>query len=138
MLRSRVPVLAAAAAFMLLAAAGCSEDKELRIEKISPKEGPPFGDEVVHIYGNGFQQGQAKNVQIFFDDTPASKVSIVSDDEIAVRTPSGAEGDTVDILILFEDGGEKRIKDAYTYKAAERLNVNDLVGKDGEQGEDEE
>jgi hypothetical protein len=131
MLRSRVSLIAATAAFLLLAAAGCSEDKELRIEKISPKEGAPSGDEVVRIYGNGFQQGQARNVQVYFGTSPAAKVSIVSDDEIAVHTPgSGGAEKTVDILIVFDDGMEKRVKDAYTYKEPTRLDVGDLVGEE--------
>ena len=42
----------------------------------------------------------------------------VSDDEISVQVPPGSAGEVVDVVLVFELGGELSLRGAYTYAAA--------------------
>jgi len=108
-------VLLAALVFLSLGSAGCEDEKGLKIKSISPKTGPADGGGNVTIHGNGFKQGGALSVQVYFGDKLARFLSFDGDDKMLVAPPPGEVGVTVDVQVIFGDGREHKFPGAYSY-----------------------
>jgi hypothetical protein len=89
-------------------------DDKLRVIDIDPITGPAEGGNAVKIRGSNFRTGGA--VKVTFKKLEAD-VLRVSDDEISVQVPAGSAGDIVDVVLVFEYGGELSLRGAYTYAA---------------------
>lgn len=111
----------------LIAATGCDKDKKLRVASLSPEEGPP--GKKITIFGNGFQQGGMKRVEVFFGDYRADVRGYDGDDKLIVIAPTGPKlGETVVVKVHFIGrGSADHLR--YTYKLPpKRLTTGDLVG----------
>lgn len=123
-----------------LAAAACGEtDRTLKVTGIEPERGDINGDTYVMIKGNRFVADGPRKADVYFgtQQTGYRKGSVVrfaSDKQLIVRTPGGKPGEVVDVLVMFEPGGQLRIPSAFTYvEKAGAPSVNDLgTGKDAE------
>lgn len=111
----------------LVVATGCDKDKKLRVASLSPDHGPP--GKKITIYGNGFQQGGMKRVEVFFGDYRADVRGYDGDDKLIVIAPSGPTlGKTVVVKVNFIGRGSvDHLR--YTYKLPpKRMTTKDLVG----------
>lgn len=130
---SHVVALAAALAATCLLGA-CSEDTKLKVTGIEPSKGDFAGGTRVVIKGNRFIKDGQRNAKVYFGDCatigdnckPARVLGFRGDSELLVQAPGGQIGDTVDVLIIFEPGGEITLKDKYTYVQEGKADVGDL------------
>jgi hypothetical protein len=104
-----------------LAAAACGEtDRTLKVTGIEPERGDINGDTHVIIKGNRFVADGPRKADVYFgtQQTGFRKGTVVrfaSDKQLIVRTPGGKTGEVVDVLVMFEPGGQLRIPSAFTY-----------------------
>ena len=127
----RAAFAAAVTALLLAAGAGCSKKKGLRVTGIEPTSGPAAGNTTVTIHGNGFQEGGAKGVKVYFGDREARVLGFVGDDTLKVEAPAGEVGKAVDVLVVFDDARSLPYEKAFTYtEATDQFNVDSLVEGD--------
>jgi hypothetical protein len=116
-----------------LATAACGEtDRTLKVTGIEPDRGDINGDTYVMIKGNRFVADGPRKADVYFgtQQTGYRKGSVVrfaSDKQLIVRTPGGKPGEVVDVLVMFEPGGQLRIPNAFTYvEKGSGPSINDL------------
>src|SRR4051812_3878510 len=105
-------VLAACAA---LGATACKTDLSLQVNSIDPDRGDVEGGTYVRIKGNGFLNDDKgnptpANAKVYFGARQGEVVRFASGSEIIVQAPGGKPNETVDVLIIFEGRGEKKIE----------------------------
>src|SRR5258706_15215818 len=100
---------------LCLLAAGCKEDKKLKVTGISPNKGDYEGGQLVLITGNRFTADGVRSVKVYFGGVPAQVLRFEGDDKLKVLAPGGKVGDTVDIKFYFEPGGVLNVPKAFTY-----------------------
>src|SRR5437588_6352388 len=119
-------------ALMLLFVVGLvacgSSDNKLKVTGIEPEKGDVEGGTYVKIYGNRFIADGARNAKVYFGKRQGTVVRFASDSELVVEAPGGAPNETVDVLIIFEPGGELKIAKGFTFveKNEKSPSVNDL------------
>lgn len=101
---------------LVLSLTGCgSKDSKLKVTGIEPDRGDVQGGTLVNIKGNGFIDGGTHNAKVFFGKAQGTVVRFASDSELRVQAPGGKANDTVDVLIVFEPGGEIKLPKAFTF-----------------------
>jgi hypothetical protein len=122
--RSMRPLLVATA--LALCFGGCGgSDTKLKVTGIDPEKGDAAGGTYVKIYGNAFTTPDARGAKIYFGSRKGTVVRFASDRELVVEAPSGTPNQTVDVLVIFEPGGELKIPKAFTFveKTAPNIDV---------------
>ncbi len=109
-----------------LGLAACGNDGSLKVTGIEPQTGDIEGGQTVAIHGQGFRT-VTRNVKVYFGGA-AGTVTRIGNDEIIVQAPGGKLG-PVDVLVVFEPGGEHPYKNGFTFVQKEDVNVKDLGGK---------
>ena len=99
---------------MALAACG-SSDTKLKVTGIEPEKGDVDGGTYVRIKGNRFIADGARNAKVFFGSRQGTVVRFASDSELIVEAPGGKPNEQVDVLIIFEPGGELKINKGFTF-----------------------
>jgi len=109
--------------------AGCkSNDGRLLVTAVEPREGDAAGGSYVAIKGQNFKN-ITRNAKVYFGDRQGN-VTRISDDEIIVQAPGGRPGEVVDILVVFEPGGElPPLKNAFKFVEHQEAGVEDLGAK---------
>jgi hypothetical protein len=117
-----------------LAAAACGEtDRTLKVTGLEPENGDINGDTHVIIKGNRFVADGPRKADVYFGTQQSgyrkgTVVRFASDKQLIVRTPGGKQGEVVDVLVMFEPGGQLRIPNAFTYvEKGAGPSVNDLT-----------
>ena len=114
---------------MLVGLVACgSTDTKLKITGIEPDKGDAGGGTYVRIHGNRFVADGARSAKIYFGSRQAATPRFASDSEMIVEAPGGKPNETVDVLVIFEPGGELKLKNAFTFveKEQQQMNVKDL------------
>ena len=128
----RLPVLPLLLLVVGLTACG-SNDTKLKVTGIEPEKGDVEGGTYVRIKGNRFIADGARNAKVYFGSRQGTVVRFASDSELIVEAPGGKPNETVDVLIIFEPGGELKIPKGFTFveKNTAGPSVDDLnTGKD--------
>jgi hypothetical protein len=111
MMRLALPVL-----FVAFAASACGEkDTKLKVTGIEPERGDVDGGTYVRIKGNRFIDDGPRNVKVYFGSRQGTVVRFASDSELIVEAPGGKPNEKVDVLIIFDPGGQLKIKDGFTF-----------------------
>ncbi|MEM9490739.1 MAG: hypothetical protein AAGC55_16445, partial [Myxococcota bacterium] len=114
---------------LILTSVACEDSGTLMVHRLSRDKGVP-GD-MVRIYGSGFQASGAKQVRVFFGSKKAKFIRYEGDEVILLEVPGGHEfGTTVDVELVFEPGGSKKLEKAFKYAEIARLEVDDFQKKD--------
>ena len=121
-----------------LAAGACGEtDRTLKVTGLEPDRGDINGDTHVIIKGNRFVADGPRKADVYFgtQQTGFRKGTVVrfaSDKQLIVKAPGGKAGEVVDVLVMFEPGGQLRIPNAFTYiEKGAGPSIDDLApGKD--------
>jgi hypothetical protein len=123
----RLPILSILALLVALAACG-SSDTKLKVTGIEPEKGDVDGGTYVRIKGNRFIADGARNAKVFFGSRQGTVVRFASDSELIVEAPGGKPNEQVDVLIIFEPGGELKINKGFTFveKNAAPAQIQDL------------
>jgi hypothetical protein len=111
----RLPVLSMFALVVALAAACGSSDTKLKVTGIEPEKGDIEGGTYVRIKGNRFIADGARNAKVYFGSRQGTVVRFASDSELIVEAPGGKPNEQVDVLIIFEPGGELKIPHGFTF-----------------------
>ena len=110
---TRLPFLPLLLVFVL-AACG-SEDTKLKVTGIEPEQGDVNGGTYVRIKGNRFIADGARNAKVYFGSRQGTVIRFASDSELIVEAPGGRPNEKVDVLIIFEPGGELKIANGFTF-----------------------
>ena len=108
-------VLPLLAVLLALFAACGNNDTKLKVTGIEPEKGDAEGGTYVRIKGNRFIADGARNAKVYFGSRQGTVVRFASDSELIVEAPGGKANDTVDVLIIFEPGGELKIPKGFTF-----------------------
>lgn len=116
-----------AACVLAAGLAGCEKKKGLTVTGIEPNSGPHTGGTTVTITGTGFQQDGAKGVKVYFGTQEARVLGFVGDGTLKVDSPAGEVGQTVDVVLVFDDArSSEPLKFSYV-EAGDQFNVDSLV-----------
>jgi hypothetical protein len=108
-----------------------NNDTTLKVTGIEPEKGDVEGGTYVRIKGNRFIADGARNAKVYFGSRQGTVIRFASDSELIVEAPGGKPNETVDVLILFEPGGELKISHGFTFveKNTQAPTVDDLNTK---------
>jgi hypothetical protein len=112
------------AALFVLPACGDKSTK-LRVTGLDPRSGDANGGTRLAIKGSNFKQ-TTRGVRVYFGDQQGTFLRVVDDETILVEAPGGKPGEPVDVLVVFEPGGEITIPRAFTYVDRSPLRAEDL------------
>lgn len=113
-LLSNVPVVLLLGLSLGLAACR-SSDTKLKVTGIEPDKGDVEGGTLVAIKGSRFIADGVRNAKVYFGSRPGTVVRFANDNELRVEAPGGKANETVDVLIVFEPGGELKLSKAFTF-----------------------
>ncbi len=127
----RLPSRVLALVVLVIAASSCSKDLTLQVTGIDPDRGDVEGATYVRILGNGFlndEKGNTTpgNAKVYFGSRQGEVIRFASGNEIIVQAPGGKPNETVDVLIIFEGRGEKKLEHAFTF--VEKVHAGPDVG----------
>lgn len=97
------------------ASAGASARTELAVTSISPSRGDTEGGTYVLLKGERFTSDGPRSAKVYFGSRQGTVVRFASDREVVVQSPPGPEGETVDVVVVFEPGGALQLTKAFTY-----------------------
>src|SRR5688572_1575484 len=105
----------------LLFACG-DEDKKLKVTGIQcstsdcpPVRGDVEGGTYVVIKGNRFMKDGPRNAKVYFGTRQGTVVRFQSDSELIVQAPGGKPDEVVDVLVVFDPGGQMKIPGAFKF-----------------------
>ena len=109
----RRPILLLALTFAL---ASCgSNDGKLKVTGLDPESGDVEGGTYVRIHGNAFIT-PVRSAKVYFGSRQGTVDRFASDSELIVQAPGGKAGEVVDVIVIFEPGGEIKIPKGFTFK----------------------
>lgn len=94
--------------------AGSAAAPALAVTGLDPEKGDPKGGTYVRVIGTAFQSEERK-AKVFFGGKEGKVVKIQNDTEMIVEAPAGKVG-KVDVLVVFEPGGELKLPGGFTYE----------------------
>ena len=105
---------------------GCgSNDGKLKVNGLEPRTGDAMGGQIVQINGQTFMK-TTRTVKVYFGDQIGNFIRFKSDSEMVVEAPGGKPDATVDVLVVFQPGGEITIPKAFTFKEKKGMDADDL------------
>jgi len=115
---------------MAFAVGACGgNDGKLKVFGLAPNIGDAMGGQYVVIRGQNFQK-QARTAKVFFGNNQGNVVRFSGNNdasELIVQAPGGVAGESVDVLVVFEPGGElPLITKGFTYVDKKTVGVDDL------------
>jgi hypothetical protein len=129
MLARALPIVATLGLFV-----GCGEtDRKLKVTGLEPTKGDVEGGTYVVIKGNRFMKDGPRNAKVYFGSRQGSVVRFQSDSELIVQAPGGKADESVDVLVIFDPGGQLKIPNAFKFidKSDTGPTIDDLApGKD--------
>lgn len=88
---------------------------KLSVTAIEPSKGDADGGTYVRITGTRFIADGARNAKIYFGSRQGTIVRFASDTELIAEAPGGKPDEVVDVLVIFEPGGEIKLPKAFTF-----------------------
>jgi len=120
--------------FGLVASACGSENPKLMVTGIDPDRGDAEGGSYVRIRGNRFTADGPRSVKVYFGGRQGMVSRFESDSVLVVEAPGGKPNEVVDVLIIFDPGGQLKIPAGFRYfeRTHQTPSVDDLnTNKDG-------
>jgi hypothetical protein len=87
----------------------------LSVTSIEPDKGDVAGGTYVRVAGSDFLADGPRNLKIYFGSRQGTVVRFASDGELIAEALGGRDGETVDVLLIFEPGGELKLPHAFTF-----------------------
>jgi len=112
-----------------LAAAACNNNNpKLMVTGLDPDHGDVEGGSYVRIKGNRFTADGPRAAKVYFGGRQGSVIRFESDSELVVQAPGGKVNEVVDVLIIFDPGGQLKIANGFRFqeKNAQGPSVEDL------------
>lgn len=120
--------------FGFMASACGSENPKLMVTGIDPDRGDAEGGSYVRIRGNRFMADGPRSVKVYFGGRQGIVSRFESDSVLIVEAPGGKPDEVVDVLIVFDPGGQLKIPGGFRYfeHNHQAPSVDDLnTNKDG-------
>lgn len=115
-----------------VAATACGNDNpKLMVTGIEPNLGDPEGGTYVRIRGNRFTADGPRSAKVYFGGRQGTVSRFESDNVLIVEAPGGKPNESVDVLIIFDPGGQMKIPGGFHYKehgAGPGPTVDELTG----------
>jgi IPT/TIG domain len=111
---------------------GCGEtDRKLKVTGLEPTKGDVEGGTYIVIKGNRFIADGPRNAKVYFGSRQGTVVRFQSDKELIVQAPGGKAEEMVDVLVIFDPGGQLKIPNAFKFidKADAGMNADDIGKK---------
>ena len=106
---------------------GCGSDSDkLRVTGLDPRTGDSNGGTRLAVRGSNFQK-TTRTARIYFGDQQGSVLRFVDNSTLLVEAPGGKAGESVDVLVVFEPGGEITIPHGFTFIDRSPVHVRDLA-----------
>jgi hypothetical protein len=112
-----------------LAAAACTNNNpKLMVTGLDPDHGEVEGGSYVRIKGNRFTADGPRSAKVYFGGRQGTVVRFESDSELIVQAPGGKVNEVVDVLIIFDPGGQLKIANGFRFleKSGPGPSVEDL------------
>jgi len=90
------------------------------VSGVSPLDGPAKGGTTLTVHGSGFQAAGAGATLVTLAHLAADELRVLDDATLTVRTPPGAPGTSVG-LVLVNQNGKAELPVAYRYRALPEL-----------------
>jgi hypothetical protein len=100
-------------------------DGKLKVTGLEPRSGDAMGGQIVLIRGQSFMT-TTRTAKVYFGDQQGNVIRFRSDSELIVEAPGGKPDATVDVLVVFEPGGEITIPKGFTFKEKKGMSAQDL------------
>jgi hypothetical protein len=115
-----------------LAASACgSENTKLMVTGLDPEKGDAAGRTTVRIKGNRFTAEGPRTAKVYFGGRPAEVTGFENDNTLVVVAPGGKPNEVVDVLIVFDPGGQLKIAGGFRFveknqaaPSVDDLNIN--------------
>ncbi len=107
----------AVALVAIAATAAADPAPRLSVKAIAPAKGDADGGTYCRITGSRFIADGPRSAKVYFGSRQGTIVRFASDTELIVEAPGGSAGATVDVLVIFEPGGELKLPHAFTFAA---------------------
>jgi hypothetical protein len=99
-----------------LASSACgSENTKLMVTGLEPEKGDAAGRTTVRIKGNRFTADGPRTAKVYFGGRPAEVTGFESDSTLVVVAPGGKPNEVVDVLIVFDPGGQLKIAGGFRF-----------------------
>jgi hypothetical protein len=99
-----------------LAATACgNENTKLMVTGLDPEKGDAAGRTTVRIKGNRFTVDGPRTAKVYFGGRPAEVTGFENDSTLVVVAPGGKSNEVVDVLIVFDPGGQLKIPGAFRF-----------------------
>ena len=92
-----------------------SENPKLMVTGIDPDHGDAEGGSYVRIRGNRFTADGPRSVKVYFGGRQGMVSRFESDSVLIVEAPGGKPEEVVDVLIVFDPGGQLKIPGGFRY-----------------------
>jgi hypothetical protein len=96
-------------------AAMAADMPQLAITRLDPPTGDSEGGTYVRIAGAAFTADGARNAKVYFGSRQGTVVRFASDSELIVQAPGGKPGEIVDVLVVFDPGGQQKLAGAFKF-----------------------
>ena len=87
----------------------------LRVISLEPANGDVEGGTYVLIKGEHFMKAGPRSVKVYFGSRQGAVVRFQSDRELVVQAPGGKPNEVVDVLVVFDPGGQMKLEKAFTF-----------------------
>jgi hypothetical protein len=99
-----------------LATTACAnENNKLMVTAIEPDHGDADGGSYVRIRGNRFTADGPRSVKVYFGGRLGTVSRFESDNTLIVEAPGGKPNEVVDVLIIFDPGGQLKIPGGFKF-----------------------
>ncbi len=87
----------------------------LKVTGLEPALGDTAGGTYAVIKGEGFIKDGPRNVKVYFGSRQGTVIRFQSDRELIVQAPGGKPNETVDLLLVFDPGGQMKVPNAFKF-----------------------
>lgn len=91
------------------------DEPQLGVTGVDPDKGDAAGGTYVRILGTRFTADGPRSAKVYFGARQGLIVRFASDRELIVEAPGGKPNETVDVLIVFDPGGQLKISNGFTF-----------------------
>lgn len=91
------------------------DDTKLRVTGLEPAKGDTQGGTYVVLRGARFIKDGPRQLKVYFGSRQGSIVRFQSDSEVIVQAPGGKPNEVVDVLLVFDPGGQLKLPQAFTF-----------------------
>jgi IPT/TIG domain-containing protein len=91
------------------------DEPRLGVTGVDPDKGDAEGGTYVRIQGTRFIADGPRSAKVYFGARPGTIIRFASDRELIVQAPGGKANEMVDVLIIFDPGGQLKISNGFTF-----------------------